>query len=186
MDSDAADGLKAIFLGNRAALLRFLTARLRDATKAEDILQDVWIKLEDVVPAGPIAEPLAYLYRIAENVARDRQRSSSRRRVREERWVNEGAYAAEGREEALSPERRAIARDRLRRIEARLAELPERTRYVFGAFRLDGRAQKDIAEELGVSLSAVEKHLQRVYKIIIDARREDDAELPMERRLTIE
>ncbi len=68
---------------------------------------------------------------------------------------------------APSAERALIARDYLRRVEKRIDALPERTAYAFRAVRIEGRAQKDIAAELGISLSAVEKHLQRAYREIV-------------------
>lgn len=168
-------GIGAIFLDNRTELMRFATARLRDATDAEDILQDIWLKLENL-ESGPVSEPLAYLYRMTENAIRDRQRSEIRRRVREAHWVEDGDGPSKDDKDTLSPEKIAVERDRLKRVEVRISELPERTHYIFRAVRLDGRKQSDIAAELGISLSAVEKHLQRAYKAVIKARLEDDAE----------
>ena len=58
-------GLEAVFMENRAALLRFLRAR-GAAEHAEDLLQEMWIKAS-AGASGPIADPLAYLYRVARN-----------------------------------------------------------------------------------------------------------------------
>src|SRR3546814_12886595 len=68
-----APGLEAMFLANRAALLRYLRVRLRGDGDGEDILQDLWLKLADI-DASLIAEPLAYLYRAAENLVRSEER----------------------------------------------------------------------------------------------------------------
>lgn len=172
-----ASGLSAIFLAHRDTLRRFLRARLGNADEADEALQDVWLKLEDKEPVTPIADPLAYLFRMAENAARDRRRSAARQRGREVKWV-EGAHGPSGdRNPVPTPERNAINRDRLWRIREALMALPDRTQQVFQAFRIEGRAQKDIAAEFGISVSAVEKHLQRAYKTVIAVRRaEEDAE----------
>ena len=69
-------GLEAVFLNHRASLLRFLRARgAGDA--AEDLVQEMWIKAA-AGASGPIADPLAYLYRTANNLLLDRRRAELR------------------------------------------------------------------------------------------------------------
>ncbi|MFO1240895.1 MAG: sigma-70 family RNA polymerase sigma factor [Sphingomonadaceae bacterium] len=161
-------GLEAVFEANRMALRRFLRARLRNDDDANDVLQDLWIKIR-ALDAGPISEPLAYIYRMADNLVLDMKRAGGRRAARETAWA-EGQMAgtpAAPADASPSAERTLIARDYLRRVETRIDALPERTAYAFRAVRIEGRPQKDIAAELGISLSAVEKHLQRAYREIV-------------------
>jgi len=171
------DGLSAVFLANKAMLLRFASARLSGSGDDEDVLQDVWLKISELRTSGPITDPLAYLFRMTENAVRDRQRSEARRRAREAKWMDQALGPGGENADTISPEKIAIEKDRLRRVESRIAGLPERTRQIFRAVRLEKRRQPDIAQELGISLSAVEKHLQRAYKTVVEACREDDAEL---------
>jgi len=49
-------------------------------------------------------------------------------------------------------------------------ELPERTRTIFRRFRLDGEPQRQIAADLGISVSAIEKHLTRAYEAVAAAK----------------
>ena len=74
-------GLGMVFMTNRDALHRFLRARLRGSGDPDDILQDLWVKLESL-ETGPVAEPLAYVYRMAENLVLDRRRSAMRVEIR--------------------------------------------------------------------------------------------------------
>jgi RNA polymerase sigma-70 factor (ECF subfamily) len=60
-----------------------------------------------------------------------------------------------------------------------LRALPERTAFIFRQYRVEGASQKAIADELGISLSAVEKHLQRAYKAVLAVRLRQDMALPM-------
>ena len=57
---NAIGGLATVFMANRETLHRFLRARLRGTGDPEDVLQDLWVKLESL-ETGPVAEPLAYL-----------------------------------------------------------------------------------------------------------------------------
>ena len=74
----------------------------------------------------------------------------------------------------MSGERIVLARDQLRVVEARLAGLGERTWTILRLFRIHGLPQERIAADLGISLSAVEKHLQKAYRALLSIDREDD------------
>ena len=83
-----------------------------------------------------------------------------------------------------SAEERLIARERLAVVQRALARLPERTVVILRRFRLDEIGQRQIAAELGISVSAVEKHLQRAYRALLEARAELDADFGTGRRPT--
>jgi RNA polymerase sigma factor (sigma-70 family) len=171
-DDRQAGGLEAAFLDNRAALLRFLRARgAGDA--AEDLLQELWLKAV-IQPSGPISQPLAYLYRMANNLMLDRLRSELRSRRREQEWTE--AATPPDRAMSASGERVLLAQEELRAVEATLSALGERTDAIFRRFRLDGATQHQIAQEMGISLSAVEKHLQKAYRALVELRSRPDAE----------
>lgn len=174
-------GLRQVFMTMRRDLTRFLIARGAGAADAEDLAQDLFIKIEGLT-SGPIAQPRAYLYQMAHNLLLDRRRAEARRTKRDEAWVGADTSAIAEIDERPSAETTLIARDRLRRIDAALDTLPERTAAAFRRFRIDGAPQRDIASEFGISVSAVEKHLQRAYKAVLDAQRQIDAETSDPRR----
>ncbi|WP_343525886.1 RNA polymerase sigma factor [Sphingomonas sp.] len=149
-------GIEAVFLANREKLVRFLAARgAGDA--AEDLVQDLWLKLSTRMD-GPIANPLAYLYRAADMLMIDRYRSQRQSERRERDWA-EGQDDAGG-AEAPAAERIVVARQTAERIAGTLAELGERPALVFRRVRVDGAPQKQVAAELGISLSTVESDLR--------------------------
>ncbi len=85
----ACQDVRADLLAYRAQLLRFLRARgARDS--AEDLLQDLWLKLDRLEAEGPIADPRAYLFRMADNLMYDRTRAVARRTQREHAWCEMG------------------------------------------------------------------------------------------------
>ena len=162
------DGLQAILLTNRATLLRFVAAR-GAGDEAEDVLQELWIKVS-AAPTGPIANPLSYLFRAAENLMRDRHRAHRQAILRDAAWDESHSASLPGISDAPAGERVLIAREELGRIEAALAALGDRARDVFRLHRIEGLAQRDIATRLGVSLSTVESDMRKAYRAVLDAR----------------
>ena len=71
-------GLEAVFL-EQSRRPAALPARARCGRGAEDLLQEMWIKAS-AGATGPIADPLAYLYRAANNLMLDRRRAEMRGR----------------------------------------------------------------------------------------------------------
>lgn len=167
----SSTGLEAVFLSNRDRLLAFLRAHgAGDA--AEDLLQELWIKIS-AAPSGPIAQPLSYLYRAANNLMLDRYRSQVQATKRDHDWT-EAATTLPGQSDEPSSERRLIAREQLRLAQAALDMLGERPAAIFRRHRIDGVGQRDIAAEFGVSLSTVESDLRRAYRALIELRNSFD------------
>lgn len=167
----SSTGLEAVFLSNRDRLLAFLRAHgAGDA--AEDIVQELWLKIA-AAPTGPIAQPLSYLYRSANNLMLDRYRSHHQATRRDQDWT-EAATTLPGRSDEPSSDRRLIAREQLRLAQAALDALGERAAAIFRRHRIDGVGQRDIAAEFGVSLSTVESDLRRAYRAMIELRSKID------------
>jgi len=163
----SSTGLEAVFLSNRDRLLGFLRAHgAGDA--AEDLLQELWIKASSA-PAGPIAQPLSYLYRAANNLMLDRYRSQHQAAKRDQDWT-EAATTLPGQSDEPSSERRLIAREQLALAQQTLDALGERPAAIFRRHRIDGVGQRQIAAELGVSVSTVESDLRRAYRALIELR----------------
>lgn len=165
----AQAGLKQLCLSLRGELKRFLRARGNSDADAEDLLQDLFIRIETST-TGPIRAPRAYLYQTLNNMSHTRRRTETRRQARDADWIDARDHGYEV-DKTPDAETTLADRDELARVEAHLAALPERTAFVFRQYRIEGSSQKAIAQELGISLSAVEKHLQRAYKAVLDIRR---------------
>jgi RNA polymerase sigma-70 factor (ECF subfamily) len=164
--AEGADPLERALLTNRSRLLGFLR-NLGAADAAEDILQELWVKLRGETPSG-IAEPLSYLHRAAYNLFLDHRRSAVRGARRDEAWSDLAAGEGPGVSDTPFGDRVLIARERLKAAERRLDELGEPTRTIFRRHRLHGEAQRQIAHSLGLGLSTVEKHLRKAYRAMIE------------------
>ena len=168
MNSGSESGLQAVFVANRRKLLHFLMAHgAGDA--AEDLLQELWIRVSTAAN-GPIAQPLPYLYRAANNLMLDRYRSTQQATMRDASWIAAQTAHPEI-SDAPTGERSLIAREELRLAEQALDALGTRAATAFRRHRLDGVPQKVIARELNVSLSTVEADLRKAYRAVIELRR---------------
>lgn len=165
--TDALQGIEGVLLANRERIVRFLEVRgAGDA--AEDLFQDLWMRLTER-GVGPVAEPLAYAMRAANNLMLDRYRSARQSELRDKAWTD--ATSAPG----PSAERALISREQLAIVEHAIVAAGERPARIFRRFRMDGVQQREIATEMGVSLSTVEADLRKVYAAIAAVRRQFDA-----------
>jgi RNA polymerase sigma factor (sigma-70 family) len=139
----------------RPALVAYFQRRCGNAAEAEDLAQDVILRALSHAEWTSVEEARGYIFRIALNRWRDR----GRRKVThgtEIDWDDDSTLAVA---EEISPERVLGSQEQLRRIASALQELDARTRDVFVLCRLEQMKQKEIAGLLGISVSAVEKHL---------------------------
>jgi RNA polymerase sigma-70 factor (ECF subfamily) len=149
----------------RGSLMAYFTRRVRDRTEAEDLTQEVFLR---VVRQNDSADPDragAYIFRIAANLLRDRYRRAETRQVSAHSSLdlNGDQSFAPGVPSNLiedrAPERVLLARESLAEVMRVLDELSERTRDVFILYRLENMRQREIAALFGVSVSAIEKHI---------------------------
>lgn len=150
LDQQVVD-LSTVFVAHQAQLRRAALNIVRNPERAEDVVQDAYLKVTETVGALNIRQPLAYLLQMVRNLAIDRHR----------RVAFEGGLF-EREEEGLhvpaligTPEATAISRQHLALIANALSELPERTRRVFELYRLDGHTHCAIASKLDISTSLV-------------------------------
>jgi RNA polymerase sigma factor (sigma-70 family) len=165
--NDAVQGIEGVLLANRERIVRFLEAR-GAGDGAEDLFQDLWMRLTDR-KTGPIAEPLLYIMRAANNLMLDRYRSARQSELRDKAWGEASATQSPSTETSL------ISREQLALVETAIAATGERPARIFRRFRVDGQNQRDIASEMGVSLSTVEADLRKVYATLAAIRRQFDA-----------
>jgi RNA polymerase sigma-70 factor (ECF subfamily) len=160
----------------RPGLVRFLARRTGSAAAAEDLTQDLWLRMDRLRrgAAEEIRNPTAYLFRAAANLARDHLRAEKRRTA-----LNAEALALVmiGLPHAgvATPDSEAEANEHLARVDAAIAALPPRTREIFAMNRFEGIAYREIARRLGISTTAVEKHMRRALDALAGLRDDDDA-----------
>lgn len=144
----------------RGALARFFQRHVRDSDEANDLVQDVFLRIVRRGDTADIEHLDGYIFQTASNVLRDRDRRRKARMA--DRHVPFDLDRHDSAE--LGPERALLGREGLRAAGVVLLELPEQTRRVFVLRRLEGLTYQEIGRRLGVSVSAVEKHMLRAVR----------------------
>jgi RNA polymerase sigma factor (sigma-70 family) len=141
----------------RTELLRRLTKLTRNSDVAEDCLQSAFARVEEYRRHTRVDNELGLLARVARNIAIDEARKAR---------VRTGAGCVSELPEHYRdcrplPDEVLMVRERLSRAHAILNQLPDRTRTVFLMHRFSRMKYREIAVELDISVSAVEKHIAR-------------------------
>jgi RNA polymerase sigma-70 factor (ECF subfamily) len=157
--------LIAVYLRKRRDLVRFFTKRTGSPAAAEDIVQEIYLKIGAGGAVEEVRRPEAYLYRVGSNVMLDRLKGEGREAAREQAWRR--LWAGDGREgvaDAPSAEDVLASRQRLQRLLDGIEELPPQVATAFRRHKLDGLTHGEVAAELGVSRSAVEKYIMAALR----------------------
>ena len=142
-------------------LITFFLRRIKDRSLAEDLTQDVLLKVVRASQRGEIERADSYVFKVAINLLRDQRRRAMRLGpaifvpIEEDRDGQLESQLVE----AISPERVLLSEDSLADVLRSLDELGELTRNIFILFRLENMKQKDIAALYGIGHSTVEKHV---------------------------
>ena len=138
----------------REPLRRFMMRRVDGEAEAADAVQDVFLKLARLEDTSHIQEPEKYIFRIAVNVLRDRERRARTKRMAS----TDPAFHDLNVSSAFAPDRLLASRQMMALIEAALGSLPVRTRHIFSLRALEDMRSEEVAKLLGISRRAVEKH----------------------------
>ena len=120
--------------------------------QAEDVVQDVMLRLATDLRPPDEGSSVAYVGRMVRNLAIDR----ARRRALERRlFTGLDSVPDTVDPRAGTPEATVVSRETLRQVNAAVAELPERVRTAFRLHRVEGLQQTEIAQKLGISRALV-------------------------------
>ena len=158
-----------IYLEKRANLVRFFAARLGSVALAEDLAQDLYLKVAALEADEPIQSPSALLFRMGSNLMLDRLRKERRTLARDDAWIKVERTSIGGEDVVDEPaaDDALASRQRLAQLTAALEELPPRMRRAFHLHKLDGLSHAETARAMGISISAVEKHISGALKALM-------------------
>jgi RNA polymerase sigma factor (sigma-70 family) len=137
--------------------LRQYFRRRASAAEAEDLVQEVFMRLLARADGQAIENVERYLFRIANNVLISRHRHDST-----QVWkIDENSVDPLERTEDISPERVLIGKQTLVALAVAIRDLPPVTREIFVCHRFEDMTYLAIARRMGVSVKAIEKRMQR-------------------------
>jgi RNA polymerase sigma-70 factor (ECF subfamily) len=145
-----------------APLLSFFRKRTRNAPEAQDLVQQVFLRLAQHTELRTIQNPYGYIFQTAANALKDHyRRDAVRERLRVAVSGAEQSWHAD-----FSPDRVLQGHEALVRLTEALRTLPERTRDVFMLRCFEGLKHTEIARLLGISVRSVEKHVAKALSAL--------------------
>ena len=138
-------------------VLKMVARHVNGRPDPEEILNTAYLRLERYQENRTVKDPVAFLVRTAQNLVVDEYRHQ---RITASYLSDAQQYERDLDESPLQDEVCA-ARERLERVKKGLAQLSPRTRQIFLMYRLQDMKCREIAGELGLSESSVEKHIAK-------------------------
>ncbi|MGK2911391.1 MAG: sigma-70 family RNA polymerase sigma factor [Sphingobium sp.] len=166
------DWFKSTLLPHEAALRGRLRRILPPTQELEDTVAEVLARAYATENWEPVTAGRAYLFTIARNLVIDNAR-------RNKIVSFESIADLELLQSDTGLEGQLHARDALRQVETIVESLPVQCRRVFILRRVHEKSMGEIAEEMGLSVSTVEKHLAKGIALVMSAwsqREETDLE----------
>lgn len=155
------DALLVVFLEKRENLLLFLAARVRSMATAEDLVQELYLKVAATQSGADVRAPMALLYRMATNLLVDHVRSTERGSRRNAQWRLETRATLGALDIVSEPaaDEAMIAQERVRQLAVAVAALPPQMGRAFRLHKLEGLSQAQTAVAMGVSQKMIEQHV---------------------------
>jgi RNA polymerase sigma factor (sigma-70 family) len=158
-ETGIAELARAVFDGYGRELHRYLVRRLRQPADADDLAQEVYLRLLRRNRAEAVLNPRAYVYRVAANVIAEF-------RVRSERGEDHVTFDSEMLDQLEKQSFRSEQKDEMaerlslqRQVQNALADLPPTHQAVFLLHKREGHSHEEIAQKLQLSIHTVEKYL---------------------------
>lgn len=153
--------ISATFEQNEGFLKKFVSRFLSRPEDIDDIVQETFLKAYDYERSGKIASPKAFLFKIAKNAA---LRELTRKSTQITDYIEEIEIPADT-ENPQSIEERVESQKKFNLFLQAAAYLPDKCRRVFLMRKVFGYSHSEIAAQLNISHSTVEKHLSKGLRI---------------------
>lgn len=155
------DFLSGLVAHHGDALEKYLARKLDNPEDAAEVAQEAYLRLQRIEQPQMLDNARAFLFQVATNLAVDqlRRRQLHQRYLNSERNPLLEGELADPNGDGAPPEQILVAKEKLNAIYAAVEELPFKTRQAFLMHRRNGLSYSEIAHQLDVSVSSVEKYI---------------------------
>lgn len=150
---------KSIFVAQAEHLRNFMYYKTGNLQQAEDLMQDAFGKLWENCAKVVLEKAKSYLFTVANNLFLNQ--------VEHQKVVLKFEKRQHSERSNLTPQFLLEEEEFRKRLEDAINALPEGQRIVFLMNRIDKKKYREIAEELEISVKAVEK---RMHKALVALR----------------
>ena len=151
-------------------LSKFIHSKIKRNEDADDIIQEVYLRIIRLKDTRHIDNPRAFLFKTAQNVIIDRYRQNNAQQGDSHIAYNDDICSSE----QYSPEKITQAKQRYSLFLLALEELNNNCRTAFMLNRFSNLPYKEIAKLMGVSVAMVEYHIMRALSHIRKVLRDSE------------
>ena len=149
---------ESIFNKYAKDIKRYVYSKTRDIEIAEDIIQDTFVKIWEDCDKVLFATVKSYLYTIANNLFLNIAKHTKVVQLHQQSFVEDNTVE--------TPEFILLEEEFLIKLEKAIADLPVLQREVFLLNRIEKKKYKEIAEQLNISVKAVEKRMHGALLVL--------------------
>lgn len=154
-----------VFVSQRSALVDYATPIVGDRSRAEDVVQEAFLRYAPAVEKGAVVEePLRYLYRIVRNLAFDLRRRKSLEKREEDQGPQWWMVPVTPR----TPEEQLIEQDTISKFRLALARQPEAIRTAIEMNKFGGHSLAEVAMHLQMPLTSLHRLVAKGMADIIE------------------
>ena len=155
-------------LPHEPALRAWLARRVIAGLEIDDVVQETYVAMANLVSVAHVAAPRAYAFQVAQSVI---LRHIRRLRIVPMTSLDDMGADATAVDEP-SPEQHTHGRRELQRLMALIGKLPAKCRETFMLRKIEGLSQHEVARRMGISESTVEKHMTKALHSLMAAFRQ--------------
>lgn len=164
---NSESGFEALFKELYAPLYRYASGLIADEMQAEELVQEVFLKLWQQREQIKIETNVqAYLYRAVHNNAMNLLNHEKVKAKYQTYMKTRTAQYAD------SPSKMLDAKELKEQIAQAMNKIPEKCRAIFFMSRQESFSYKEIAEKLGLSIKTVENQMSKALKILREELRD--------------
>ena len=159
MDLQSKKDFNLLFESHWHHLYAYAYNIVRDKEAAEDCVQNVFVDLCNRAEELEIEHPKAYLYQSVKY-------QCAKTLIRQKRYALTDPTTLQVVDYDAETELAEREVEILKKLHEQVSLLPTKCQQVFRYSKFDKKSNKEIAKELGISISTVENHINKALKIL--------------------